>query len=192
MKNNFKLYNANFSLLTLGTKETFQPSYTFSLSFTRHYHSPKFHRSLIALYAVRGRKIPLRPFEEKPLQTCQDLRSKEAVSTFFKQFNGKGGIYKYTLINKPNVFYIGSTIDLWKRFKQHTAKDSGLYNDDVFHSFAVDVGWDKFEFAVLEIIIDLPTMRKRENYYLKSYSPLLNTKLTSTIKIKKTPKKKDY
>lgn len=140
MKNYFKLYNANFSLLTRGTKETFQPSYTFSLFFTRHYHSPKFHRHLNALYTERGRKLPLKPFEEKPIQIFQDLRSKEAVKTFFKQFYGKGGIYKYTLINKPNVFYIGSTVNFFKRFKQHTAKESWLYYDDIFHTFAVDVG----------------------------------------------------
>jgi hypothetical protein len=54
------------------------------------------------------------------------------------------------------------------------------------------MGWNKFKFEILEIIDDLPTLRKRENYYLKTYYPLLNLKKTSQITIKRKPKRIDH
>src|SRR3954470_9673313 len=80
MKNtHIKLYNANFSFFTLKTKKTLDYHYTF----TRQYHSSKFHLHLKKLYATNhGRKLPLKPFEEKPLATLQDC-SKTNNYTFF-------------------------------------------------------------------------------------------------------------
>ena len=132
-----KIYKkTNFTLLTLGTKgqtinnifiKSFEsmPTYPFSLNFKRSHHNSKFHFHLKALYSVhKGRRTTITPFEEKPLKTCPDLLSKVECNKFFKEFHGKGGIYKFTLKNKPNVFYIGSTRNLPKRFYQHTFKDA--------------------------------------------------------------------
>lgn len=160
-----------------------------SLSFIRCHHNSKFHFHLKALYSLhKGRRTILVPFEEKPLKTFQDLRSKEERKLFFKGLFNKGGIYKFSLINKPNVFYIGSTRNFYKRFYQHTAKDSWVYSIDLFHEFAYNLGWDKFEFAILEVLDELPALRKRENYYLQKYAPLLNMKLKSTISTKRYKK----
>src|SRR4051812_38959200 len=113
MKNTYtKLYNANFSFFTLNTKKTTHCLY----NFTRQYHSSKFHLHLRKLYATNhGRKLPLKPFEEKPLASFQDC-SKTKNLTLFKDFFGKGGIYKFTLISKPHIFYIGSTANFFLRF----------------------------------------------------------------------------
>ena len=45
---------------------------------------------------------------------------------------------------------------------------------DRFHTFAKTIGWDKFEFSVIEIF-DLNMQKEKENYYLQEYLPLLNT-----------------
>jgi hypothetical protein len=95
------------------------------MNFNRFHHNSKFHFHLKALYAIhKGRRTTITPFEEKPLKVLLDLRSKEEAKTFFKGLYGKGGIYKFSLINKPNVFYIGSTRNFYKRFNQHTSKDA--------------------------------------------------------------------
>ena len=139
MKNTYILnYKVNFSLFTPQTKGTLYTSIhykpldifvsnrlthisNFNYTFTRNYHNSKFHLHLEGLYAAnQGRKLPLKPFEEKPLDVCKVLAEKETLYKFFKQFAGKGGIYKFTLISKPNIFYIGSTANFYIRFKQHT------------------------------------------------------------------------
>ena len=45
---------------------------------------------------------------------------------------------------------------------------------DRFHKFANSIGWDQFEFSIIEIC-DLSIQQERENYYLQKYLPLLNT-----------------
>lgn len=147
----------------------------------RSYHTHKFNYHLSKLYAALGRRSTLKPFEEVSIKVCTDIRSKEAVKSFFKGLYKKGGIYKFTVKGKPNLYYIGSTNDLYRRFKQHT-NPSNL-DFDKFHTFALGVGWNKFEFAILEVSNEISVLRQQENFYLKKYSPLLNTSLRSSIKI---------
>jgi len=40
--------------------------------------------------------------------------------------------------------------------------------------FAKTVGWDKFEFSIIEIC-DLNLQQEKENCYLQKYLPLLNS-----------------
>ena len=76
----------------------------------------------------------------------------------------------FTLKNNLNIFYIGRAKDFQKRFKSHL----NVNLKDRFHTFAKTIGWDNFEFSVIEICN--PNMqRERENYYLQKYLPLLNT-----------------
>jgi len=97
----------------------------------RFYHSSKFHRTIAQLYSANnGRKTPLVPFEETPIDGFSDLKNKLAVKDFFKKFIRKGGIYKFSLINKPNIFYIGSTGNFYTRFLKHTGPDALVYNFD--------------------------------------------------------------
>jgi hypothetical protein len=95
---------------------------TTKVNFHRHeeyrsYHTKKFHQHLTAIYKLRPhRKSPITEFEEKPLHTLLDLKTKLKIKTFFKKLIKSGGIYKFTLKNKKNVFYIGATENFAKRF----------------------------------------------------------------------------
>jgi hypothetical protein len=127
---NFKKY-ANFTLLMQGTKETRIK--------TRTLHTSNFHRHLDAIYRINNnRKTPLIPFKETPISTAMNLNSKEDLKTFFKDFYLKGGIYKFSIINKPNVFYIGSTNNFYKRFFNH--KDKNRLTDGIFPLIARNMG----------------------------------------------------
>lgn len=146
----------------------------------RFYHSSKFHRTISQLYSANnGRKTSLVPWEETPIDGFTDLKNKLAVSAFFKKFIRKGGIYRFSIINKPNVFYIGSTGNFYTRFLKHTNPNALNYNYDWFHFVGQTCGWDKFHFEILDVVEDIKTIRDRENYYLKKYHPLLNTKYKS-------------
>jgi len=107
----------------------------------RFFHSQKFHRTINQIYkANKGRRFTLVPFEENPIDGFSKLRDKLAVRAFFKKFYRKGGIYRFTLINKPNIFYIGSTRNFYSRFCKHTAQNALLYHYDLFHITANDCG----------------------------------------------------
>lgn len=122
-----------------------------------------------ALY--KNRKAPLIPFEGKVVSVCKDLLSSTAINTFFKGLQGKsGGIYMFTLKSNSSIFYIGRAKDFQKRLKSHFNANLS----DRFHVFAKTVGWDKFEFSVIEIC-DLNMQKEREDFYLQKYLPLLNT-----------------
>jgi len=62
----------------------------------------------------------------------------------------------FTLKNNPNIFYIGRAKDFQKRLKSHF----NVNLDDRFHTFAKTVGWDKFEFSIIEIC-DLNMQKKK-------------------------------
>lgn len=162
-------------------------------------------KAIEALY--KNRKAPVKPFKGKVVNVCKDLLSSTALNAFFKELKGKGGIYMFTnpfgvpsaacgvrgLKDNPNIFYIGSICgprqrstngttqarrakDFQKRFKSHL----NIKLNDRFHAFANTIGWDKFEFSVIEIC-NLDTLQERENYYLQNYLPLLNTIFKSNL-----------
>jgi len=161
----------------------------------RFYHNQKFHRAISQLYKANGgRKFSPVPFDEKSIDGFSDLKNKLAVKDFFKKFIRKGGIYKFSLINKPNIFYIGSTGNFYTRFLKHTGPDALVYNFDWFHYIGQTCGWDKFNFEILEVWSsgsvgeDLKTLRDKENFYLRKYYPLLNSKHKSAIVIHRKTK----
>lgn len=117
-----------------------------------------------------NRKAPVIAFKDKVAFTCTDLLSPQIINPFLRDFKGKGGIYMFRYKADLNIYYIGRTGDFHKRFKSHlraTVRDR-------FHSFAFSVGWENFEFSIIEIC-DLETQQEREDYYLQTYFPLLNT-----------------
>lgn len=124
----------------------------------------------------KNRKAPIKPFKENVVSVCKDLLSSTALSTFFNDFKGKGGIYMFTFKNNPNIFYIGRAKNFQKRFKSHL----NIKLNDRFHTFANTIGWDKFEFSVIEIC-NLDMQEERENYFLQKYLPLLNTIFKSNL-----------
>lgn len=82
----------------------------------------------------------------------------------------------FTLKINPNTFYIGRAKDLQKRIKSHF----NVNLNDRFHMFAKTIGWDKFNFSVIEIC-DLNMQKEREIFYLQKYLPLLNTIFKSNM-----------
>lgn len=57
--------------------------------------------------------------------------------------------YTLTLLNADNVYYIGSTEDMWKRFNEHIR----FLNSNVHHNKAFQKAWDKSQ-GVVEIITE--------------------------------------
>lgn len=82
----------------------------------------------------------------------------------------------FTYKSDPNIYYIGRAKDFQKRFKAHL----NINLKDRFHIFANTVGWDKFEFSIIEIC-SLDMHQEKENYYLQKYLSLLNTIFKSNL-----------
>ena len=195
MKKYLNIYNNKFVGRTLGVRFNvgfnvgrFNVAGLYSLGTIRFFHNKKFHKAINQLYKDKGRRAYPVHFDEYPLDGFSDLRDKLAIRTFFKKFIRKGGIYRFSLINKPNIFYIGSTSNFLQRFHKHTDSNALVYHYDLFHLFAKDCGWDKFKFEILEEIQDLNTLRERENFYLTKYEPILNTLYKSAIVVHKNSK----
>lgn len=83
---------------------------------------------------------------------------------------GRATGYMFSYKKYPKVFYIGRTKNFHKRFKDHLSSNL----KDRFHKFSNSIGWDKFEFSIIEIC-DLSIQQDREAFYLQKYLPLLNT-----------------
>ena len=204
MKRNFNIYNNcgrcllgvrfNVGWFNVGVPKEFKVGRfnvagpgLYTLGTIRFFHNKKFHKTINQLYKDKGRRATPVHFDENPIDGFSDLRDKLAIRTFFKKFIRKGGIYKFSLINKPHIFYIGSTLNFRQRFCKHTSTNALTYHYDLFHVFAKDCGWDKFKFEILEQIDDLSTLRDRENFYLSKYKPILNSLYKSGIVIHRDP-----
>lgn len=69
----------------------------------------------------------------------------------------------FSLKNNSNIFYIGRAKDFQKRFKSHL----NIRLNDKFRAFANNIGWDKFEFSVIEIC-NLDMQQERENSFYRN------------------------
>jgi len=134
-------------------------------------HKRYFHYSCDASRELyRNRKAPVTEFSDDVLFTTTDLLNSSKIQSLFKPLKGKGGIYMFRYKKDPKIFYVGRAKDFYKRFKDHL--NSNL--KDKFHKFVNSIGWDQFEFSIIEVC-DLSIQQDRENYYLQKYLPLLNT-----------------
>ena len=78
------------------------------------------------------------------------------------------GVYKI-LNTVDNKFYIGSSINIQKRFKDHTsALNKGIHNNQYLQRVWNKYGESSFEFIVLEEVFDIGNLRDREKYYIQS------------------------
>lgn len=134
-------------------------------------HKRTFHSSCDALRELYyNRKAPVIEFSDDVLFTSADLLNSSMILSFFKPLKGKGGIYMFRYKKDPKIFYIGRAKDFHKRFKDHLSSNL----KDRFHKFANSIGWDQFEFSIIEVC-DLSIQQDREDFYLQKYLPLLNT-----------------
>ena len=77
------------------------------------------------------------------------------------------GVYK--ILNTVNgKFYIGSSVDIEKRFKQHrTDLNKGIHNNTYLQNAWNKYGANNFEFIVVECVDDIKILRDRETYYIQ-------------------------
>ena len=68
-------------------------------------------------------------------------------------------MFKYKF--DPNIYYIGRAKNFQNRLKSHLKTTI----TDRFHKFGNLVGWDKFEFSIIEIC-ELNTQQEREDRWL--------------------------
>ena len=77
------------------------------------------------------------------------------------------GIYK--ILNcKNGKFYIGSSINIEKRFKSHIKDlETGIHNNQHLQNAWNKYGRDNFKFIIIEEVVDKNALRERETYYLQ-------------------------
>ena len=78
------------------------------------------------------------------------------------------GVYK--IVNcKDGKFYIGSSVDIEKRFNSHRkALIEGKHNNEYLQNAWNKYGEDSFDFIVIEEVNDINELRNRETYYLQT------------------------
>lgn len=81
----------------------------------------------------------------------------------------------YMILNKiNNKYYIGSSIDIHKRWKQHIAElNKGVHNNAHLQNAWDKYGSNNFDFIVVEET-DINNLRERESYYIKKYDCINN------------------
>lgn len=83
------------------------------------------------------------------------------------------GIYKITNIVSSN-FYIGSTKNLKKRFKNHYYDLKNRHYNWKMHKEKVDYGFDSFVFEILEFVNNVSDLLDREQFYIDILKPTFN------------------
>lgn len=77
------------------------------------------------------------------------------------------GVYKI-LNHKNGKFYIGSSINIEKRFNSHRKElIAGTHNNKHLQNAWNKYGENSFEFLVVEEVADIKELRNRETYYLQ-------------------------
>lgn len=92
-----------------------------------------------------------------------------------KENRGKSGIYRWTHLNS-NKCYIGSSIDLSRRFRDYLNKIYILH--DLRKNMAINkallkYGYSQFKLEILEYC-DTKDIVKREQYYIDYFNPEYN------------------
>jgi excinuclease UvrABC nuclease subunit len=94
--------------------------------------------------------------------------------TIIKQNKSKSGIYRWiNVINNKN--YIGSSIDLGRRFKEYYNYNhiSKIRRNFPIHSALLKYSYSSFKLEILEYC-DINNLLKREQYYLDNLKPEYN------------------
>lgn len=77
-----------------------------------------------------------------------------------------GGIYLFWLLDEPTKFYLGSAINLKKRFYTHYNNSLINNNHPKFYNCVKKYGWSKFGFQIVELIDDKSLLIEKENIIL--------------------------
>lgn len=109
---------------------------------------------------------------------CRSFNPKQAqiALEFRKKWKGVSGIYKITFLPFRLFTYYGSSKNLGERLKYHyfnTPKQSSFLG-----LFLNIFGWEMFSVTIVELV-PVNKLREREDWYLKTFMPLLNILMTS-------------
>lgn len=91
----------------------------------------------------------------------------------------KGIIYKLQCIDNNNIFYIGSTINLPRRLRQHkhSCKSGKEYNYKLYKKIRENGNWENFNIEILEEteVAFRNELYEIEKNYIKNLDPKLNS-----------------
>jgi len=104
-------------------------------------------------------------------KVSQDLQfinvEKEYQNIIFKLNSlSSGGIYLFWLLDDPTKIYVGSAINLKKRFYTHYNNSLINNNHPKFYNCVKKYGWSNFGFLILELIEDKSLLIEKENILL--------------------------
>jgi group I intron endonuclease len=77
-----------------------------------------------------------------------------------------GGIYLFWLLDEPSKCYLGSAINLRKRFMVHYNNSLKNNNHPKFYNCVKKYKWSKFGFLVVELEKNQTFLREKENIWL--------------------------
>lgn len=100
---------------------------------------------------------------------CQNFKDHNLA--FRKKWSGSSGIYKITFLPCRLFTYYGSSVDLGSRFKYHYHNTK--FEPTFLSVFLAVFGWSCFSVTVVELC-DRSNLRRREDWYLTTFQPLLN------------------
>lgn len=116
--------------------------------------------------------------KHKAVAHCSNYgKDSKANLLFRRNWANIGGIYKITYLPFKLFSYYGSTKNFAQRFKYHN--NSTPKNNTLLGLFIRTFGWKSFSMTIVEIVEGNNNLSARENWYLNTFKPLLNT-LTKT------------
>lgn len=95
---------------------------------------------------------------------------------FRKQLSKKSGIYMLKYKHDERLFYIGKSVNLSTRLRDHYNR-SASYNNRL-GTFLKMVGWSNVSVHLIEFCTE-NELDNRENFYIKKFLPTLNRKFSS-------------
>jgi hypothetical protein len=107
-------------------------------------------------------------------------------SEWYKLWWGSSGVYKITFLHFKLFTYYGSSTNLGQRVRSHYY--DGKNKTNFLGLFIKLFGINNFSFTIIETCSD-SELKNRENWYLKTFKPLLNMKTVSNTQPNKSFKK---
>lgn len=87
----------------------------------------------------------------------------------------KSGIYKLISKIKPNMFYIGSAVNIKNRFSRHKGDlEKNRHRNPILQNHVNKYGIEDIEFSIIEYVPDIQNLLNREQYYFDSLFPTFN------------------
>ena len=108
-----------------------------------------------------------------PIKQYKNLYNKSVKDLIFKENRNMSGIYKWTNLINDN-FYIGSSINLSKRFLKYFNTNMLTKNNMLINRAILKYGHIKFTLEILEYCSPKDII-EREQYYLDLLKPKYNT-----------------